>query len=100
MVPFVPFQRGKASSKKPEDRTAVTVLDADGKRIGPLTREPVAAQTIIIDRGGFGVRGELPAERHVHRGEASTVMIHLTTEPAPASKIALRYRIVPFGGEK
>jgi hypothetical protein len=98
MIPFVQFKRGKNGSKKPEDLTEVTLLDAAGKPIGTLAKEGLAAKTIVVDRGGFGVRIELDQPRKVHRGNANTVLIQLLDAPAPASKVALKYRLVPFGG--
>lgn len=97
MIPFVAHKPGKAASKKPEDRTTVTAVSLDGKA-APLGRELVAAKSIVIDRGGFGVRIELEQACKVRLGERDTVLIQLTDTPTPASKVALRYRLVPFGG--
>jgi hypothetical protein len=96
MIPFVANRAGKRT-KKPEDQTLVKLLDADGKELGVLSKEEVAAKTVVIDRGGFGVRIELDEPRKVLRGEASTLLIRLASQPVPASTVALKYRIVPFG---
>jgi hypothetical protein len=96
MIPFVPLQKAKPGSKPAA--TDVTLLAADGKALGPLGKDPVLAKVVIIDRGGFGVRIELDQPRKVARGETNTILIRLTDEPVLASKIALRYRVVPFGG--
>ena len=97
MIPFIPFKPGLASSKKPEDATQVTLLNK-GKPIGPLTKDAVVADTIVIDRGGFGVRIELEQPHPVQRGQKDTVLITLIQAPTPASKISLSYRLVPFAG--
>lgn len=96
MIPFVAFKPGKKASKKPDDRTQVTALAPDGKSLGLLGKDAVIAQTIVIDRGGFGVRIELEQPRPVLRGQADTVLIQLTQTRTPASKVGVKYRIVPF----
>jgi hypothetical protein len=95
MIPFVPLQLRKPGAKKPE-ATVVAVTGSDGQPVGPLTREPVLATRVVIDRGGFGVRIELDQPRKVQRGEANTVLIRLADKPAPAGKLALKYRLVPY----
>lgn len=94
MIPFVPTKPVKG--KKP-DGGDVTALGPDGKPIGALAKEPVLAKTVVIDRGGFGVRIELEQPAKVRRGETNTVLIQLVDTPTPASKVALKYRLVPFG---
>lgn len=61
-------------------------------------RKPQYADAIVIDRGGFGVRIELDQPRRVQRGQNSTLLIALCDTPTPASKLGLRYRLVPFAG--
>lgn len=92
MIPIV-----VGTDKKP---TAVTLADAAGKDLGAATTNAVAAQTIRIDRGGFGVTLRLDQPRNVLRGANNTVLIELAAEgpkPTPASKVALTYRLEPFG---
>lgn len=95
MIPFVPHQVRLPGAKKPEP-TAVTAIGADGRPIGPLTKDAVTAKTIIIDRGGFGVRVELDQPRLVMRGTRDTVLIQLVSTPTQAGGVALKYRLVPF----
>jgi hypothetical protein len=97
MIPFVPTASKKIKPKA--GATAVTALDADGKPLGTLEKEALSAKTIVIDRGGFGVRIELDQPRKVQRGENNTVLIHLTEGPTTASKVGVKYRLVPFGTE-
>jgi hypothetical protein len=94
MIPFMATQPG---GKKP---TSVTLLDNAGKELGPITAEPTQAQRIRIDRGGFGVEIQLEKPLKVRRGATDTVMIEIIdpgAKPAPASKVELKYRLVPFG---
>jgi hypothetical protein len=95
MIPFVPNRSGRSASKKPEDRTSVIAQEENGQS-HPLTQEPFLTRTITIDRGGFGVRIELLEPRKVKLGEANTILIQLIEARAPASKIELRYRLLPF----
>jgi hypothetical protein len=95
MIPFVPNQLRVGG--KPAALTSVTLIGADGQSLGDLTKDAVSAQTVIIDRGGFGVRIELPHPRPISRGERDTVLIHLIDGPTPASTVSLKYRLVPFG---
>lgn len=68
MIPFVgrkvPSVKGKRG-----DPTAVTALDAKGKESGPLSEKNLEAQTIVIDRGGFGVRVEFEQPMKVKLGQ-------------------------------
>jgi hypothetical protein len=51
----------------------------------------------VIDRGRYGVRIVLDQPRVAQLGQRDTVMISLLPGgPAPASKIGMSYRIVPF----
>ncbi|MCS6852342.1 MAG: hypothetical protein NZ700_14350 [Gemmataceae bacterium] len=97
MIPFLPKKKGAGNSEKVEDATHLRVLEETGKELGPLTNEPRTGKTVIIDRGGFGVRVELDRPRKLQRGPRDTVLIHLIDAPTPAGKIELRYRLVPFG---
>jgi hypothetical protein len=85
MIPFLP---GK-----------VTAFGADGKSIGELADAPVEAKTVMIDRGGFGVRIELEKPMKVRRGAKNTVLIQLVDGPTSADQIGLKYRLVPFVGQ-
>src|SRR5207253_1560057 len=96
MIPFVPFKPGKAASKAPADATSVTVIGADGKDAGPLTASPIIGKTVVIDRGGFGVRIELEQPRTLQRGQNNTLMVRLIDAPGPAARVGLSYRLVPF----
>jgi hypothetical protein len=64
------------------------------------TTSPTLAQTIRIDRGGFGVTIRLDQPRKVVLGANATVMIQLV-EPGdkstPAAAVSLKYRLEPFG---
>jgi len=108
MIPFVGFRPGKARSRKVEDQTSVTALDAEGTDLGPLNAVPTKARTVVVDRGGFGVRLELETATPTMLGSNSTIMIQVVEPTAPgphdpskeapnANRVALRYRIVPFG---
>jgi len=93
MIPFM----GKTPGGK---ATAVTLLGAGGKAIGAAAANAVEAARIRIDRGGFGVVIELDKPRPVRRGANNTVMILLAkagAKPVPADRVAIRYRLVPFG---
>jgi hypothetical protein len=90
MIPFLPRKLGKGASKKPDDATKISLLGKGNEK------EPAAVNTIVIDRGGFGVRIELDPPRPVLRGKRDTLLISLIDAPTAASKISLRYRIVPF----
>jgi len=72
--------------------TAVTVGGAD------LTAEGVMAETVRIDRGGFGVVIKLDKERKILPGNA-TVMIELAggDKLTSASNIGISYELIPFG---
>jgi hypothetical protein len=99
MLPLVPRTPPALKRKPPDDRTAVTALNADGQALGTVGPEPLEASTVVIDRGGFGVRVELDRPRLVRRGETDTLLISLTDKPLPASQLSLKYRLVPFGTE-
>ena len=94
---MIPFQaKLKNKPKKGADQTLVTLF-AKGKELGQLGKEPTEADTIVLDRGGFGVKIELDQPRLVQRGQNSTLLIALCTTPTPANKLSIRYRLVPFG---
>ena len=94
MIPYV--GQGVRRSGKKIEPTAVTLLNAAGQSAGEFTPEPVVAKTIVIDRGGFGVRIELPEARRIQKGENSTVLIELARELIPAAELSFEYRLVPF----
>ncbi len=95
MIPFVPHQ--KRSSNKPAQPTSVTLLDSSGNSLGAIGTSAKDAKTIIIDRGGFGVRMELDSVRPVSRGKNNTVLIELVNKLTSASNVQLEYRLIPFG---
>lgn len=105
VIPFLAQQRGRF--KKGEGATIVKLLDAAGKEIGDLSDQPVAGQTVLIDRGGFGVRIELEKPMQVKRGAGNTVMIQLIAETPIGPRAdtvkpnvedaQIRYKLVPFG---
>ncbi|MCX5659738.1 MAG: hypothetical protein NTW19_08465 [Planctomycetota bacterium] len=109
MIPFVANKKDHpAASAKPEDRTSVKVLDAAGKEVGDLAEATCVGQTVVIDRGGFGVRIELEKPMTLKRGAGDTVMIQVVSptaigprdpekEKPNAELVALRYKLVPFG---
>ncbi|MSQ93488.1 MAG: hypothetical protein EXR98_02905 [Gemmataceae bacterium] len=94
MIPFLPNKK-TPGAKKGDNATAIT-LTLKGKASGTLAKEPTEADAIVIDRGGFGVRIELDQPRTVQRGQNNTLLVSLCNGPTPASKIAVRYRLVPF----
>jgi hypothetical protein len=95
MIPFLPKKKGVAAGANAATDVRLSIK---GQPLGPLASGPLEADTIVIDRGDFGVRIELDQPRRVQRGENSTVLIALCTTPTPASQLALRYRLAPFGG--
>jgi hypothetical protein len=79
----------------------VTLLDPAGAAIGPATTVPTSAQTVRIDRGGFGVEIRLERPAKVLLGANNTVLVQIAEEgpkPTPAKEVALRYKLVPFDG--
>lgn len=92
MIPFG-TKRAKGEDKIP---CIVTAGGADGKELGELTEAPLEATTVKIDRGGYGVRIELPQEMTVQRGLNRTVMIQLADGEVPAADVRLKYRLVPY----
>lgn len=97
MIPYVGYKLGgKATPKKPASPTDVIALAADGATIGPVTKEPVSAKAVVIDRGGFGARVEFEEPRSVLLGENNTLLVQVATAKVSANEIALKYRIVPF----
>ena len=95
MIPYVGRKLG-AAGKGPAGATDVTAVDEGGKPLGPLTESPLTAKTIVIDRGGFGVRVELESPHRVLLGQSSTVLIQLVEGTTPAREISLKYRLIPF----
>ncbi|MBI3986426.1 MAG: hypothetical protein HY343_05880 [Lentisphaerae bacterium] len=94
MIPFL--AKGPDGNKA----TTVTVGDAPGQALGASNAPAVSAKTIRIDRGGFGVTLELDQPRNISLGANSTVLIQLVEpadKPTPASKVVLKYRLIPFG---
>jgi hypothetical protein len=95
MIPFLPSGRPKV---KKGPAVASIMLSLKGKEVGTLDKEAMEADAIVIDRGGFGVKIELDQPRLVKRGQNNTLLITLCATPTPASKLGLRYRLVPFAG--
>jgi len=98
---LIPFLPGKVHDDGRID-TQVTLFDAAGKKLGALGKTPVRAASIRIDRGGYGVKIELDRPRNVMLGarkQKDAMLIDLLEGPAakPAGRIALSYRLRPFG---
>jgi hypothetical protein len=93
MIPYVAKQKPQPKIKAGD--TVVSLFDGE-KMLGPLTKEPTLASSVVIDRGGFGVRVILDQPRHVLVGANSTVLIRLVDPAAPTKEVALSYRLVPF----
>ena len=93
MIPFLP--------KQPDGKTPTSVKAADGSALTAAGRDDAGVR---IDRGGFGVEIKLDKPRLVKLGAADTVMIQVVApvpaggKPVPAEQVALRYKLVPFGG--
>jgi hypothetical protein len=89
---MIPFLGKQADGKTP---TAITI-DAGTS----LLTDGAVARRIRIDRGGFGVEIQLEKPTLVKRGSNDTLLIQLTepgAKPTPADKVAIRYRLIPFG---
>jgi hypothetical protein len=105
MIPFLPNQVRDAKGKTAP--TQVKVLDAEGKEVGTPGEELLTGQSVVIDRGGFGVRIELDGPMQIKRGTGNTVMIRLieglplgarnAKTPPNVEQVKIRYRLVPFG---
>lgn len=83
-----------------KNRTVITLRDAGGKDLGEATVDAIEAQTVHIDRGGYGVDVVLDKPMKVKLGETSTVLVQLATpgiKATPAAEVKLSYRLVPFG---
>ena len=94
MIPFV--SNKVRQPNKPVEPTSVTLLNENGAKVGTLAKTSILASTIIIDRGGFGVRLELDKPRNIVRGDNSTVLVEVVRAFTPASEVAIEYRLVPF----
>ncbi len=75
MIPFTKLTAPAGRGKPPIVKTAVTMLDAQGKPLGALAPKPVTAAAVVVDQGGYGVRIELDEPRPVQLGENNTVLI-------------------------
>lgn len=104
MLPFIAATRGKPG------QTTATVIGADGKDLGDLKEAPIEGKTVVIDRGGFGVKIELAKPTMLKRGAGNTVMIQAVVpsgngprDPAKqkpnVDEVSLEYKIIPFGAE-
>lgn len=94
MIPFMPKD---PSTKNP---TVVTLIDAEGKTIGPATTTLTAAKTIRIDRGGFGVEVRLEKPTKVMLGGRNNLLVQIVEEaakPTPAGEVGIKYLLAPFG---
>jgi len=90
MIPYVP--------KGVDGKSPTTIKTAEG---ASLTADGASTQRVRIDRGGFGVDLQFERPMFVKLGERDTVLVQIASpspKPAPAEKIGLKYRIVPFGG--
>ena len=94
MIPFVPNQLH--SSKQTPRPTVVTLIDEQSRPLGSLSDTPTLAKTILVDRGGFGVRIELDTSHHVQRGANNTLLIRIVDKATPAQEVRIEYRLVPF----
>jgi len=94
MIPFVPNQ--KRQPKKKVEPTKITLLNDDSQPIGDLSEKPTLAKTVVVDRGGFGVRIEMNELHPVHRGQNNTILIQLAGELTSARDVHLNYRLMPF----
>lgn len=80
-------------------KAKVALVSPDGILAGDLTTTPTEGSSVIIDRGGYGVRIEFDKPRNVLRGANNTVLIQLADKKTPAGAISLNYRLVPFVGK-
>jgi hypothetical protein len=106
MIPFV-----ASSRSQPNAKATLMGIGAEGKELGDITATPIECKTVVIDRGGFGVRIELEKPTPVQRGEGNTLMIQVIA-PSPlgprdtdkvkpnVDQATLSYKIVPFGADK
>lgn len=103
---IIPFIAAKPRGGQGNAKTSTRILDASGKEAGDLTDAIAEGQTVVIDRGGFGVRIELDKPMKLKRGEGNTVMIQLIAESPTGPRTAkvqpniedakIRYKLVPF----
>ena len=98
MIPFADVQAPKGRPKPERGRTKVTTLSPDKEPV-PLGEDPVEAQGVLIDRGGYGMLVEFEEPRKVHRGKKDTLMINLAQGYTPAANVAIRYRLLPYAGD-
>jgi hypothetical protein len=94
---MIPFYKPPKWPKTKSDVT-VTAIDAAGKDLGELTDSPVEVASVVVDRGGYGVRIVLKKPRLVHRGANETVMIQLTSEKSLPGDLGIEYRLEPYVG--
>lgn len=83
---MIPFQPGAKAA----------ILASAGAQPVDLSSTPASAQTIVIDRGGYGVKVELDQPRNVLLGANDTALIELVNKPTTSDNIALKYRLTPY----
>jgi hypothetical protein len=93
MIPYVGKQKLTAGAKAADTQVSLFMGD---KMVGSLAKEPVLADRVVIDRGGFGVRIFLDQARPVLSGPNQTVLVRLVDRPTPPKEVALSYRLAPF----
>jgi len=98
MIPFADLPKRKGRPRPEKGRTRVEALAA-GKEPAALTAEPVTAQGVLVDRGGYGMLIEFDKERPVQRGLNDTLMIQVAHGYTPAAEVGMRYRILPYAGD-
>jgi hypothetical protein len=83
---MIPFIRGSKVS-----------IDLQGGSVAiELTDQPQQTRSIVVDRGGFGMKIELDHVRAVQRGVNDTILIRLIDKPTPPENIAVKYQLEPF----
>ena len=90
MIPYV--------DKMVDKTTPTRVTDDQG---AALTTECITTKSVRIDRGGFGVEIQFKNPMPCMLGKNDTVMIELVApapKPTPPERVALSYRLAPFGG--
>ncbi|MCX5662056.1 MAG: hypothetical protein NTW19_20445 [Planctomycetota bacterium] len=84
MIPYVVTRVSPGARKPPVAITKLTRLDADGKEIGPITREPSPAAAFVVEQKGYGVRIDLDKTRPIMLGNNETVLIQIVARPKAA----------------
>ena len=90
---MIPFVEKKRATKK--DPAVLPDFKLDGE-LRTLDNNPVEAQSIEIDLGGYGVTINLDQPRKIHLGSNHTLLIEVNAEKITAEEIALQYELIPF----